>query len=121
MDISYLLGIEQPPELAGGTIPRDWILAAVSAAPGCEEVDKELDKQGLLKAGIQALGGRWDDDCGSKGSTITATALARFAICIEPRLKEMREIWTLIGKKNIHQSTIMNSSQHCMDTILIAK
>lgn len=99
MDISNLLEIEQPPEGEGGTIPRDWILLAISSATGCEEVDTKLDKISLLKAGIEALGGEWDDDCWSEGSTITATGLARFAICIEPRLKEMREIWNLLGKE----------------------
>lgn len=98
-DISELLGIEEPPEIQGGTIPKDWILSAVSAAPGCEDVDVGLGKQELLKAGIKALGGTWDDECASAGSTITATALARFAICLEPRLKEMREIWNLLGKE----------------------
>lgn len=99
MDISNLLEIEQPPEGEGGTIPRDWILLAISSTPGCEEVDTKLDKISLLKAGVEALGGEWDDDCWSGGSTITATGLARFAICIEPRLKEMREIWNLLGKE----------------------
>lgn len=98
-DISEILGIEQPPEIKGGTIGRDWIISAISAAPGCEEVDTGLGKQELLKAGIEALGGQWDDECASKGSTITATALGRFAICIEPRLEEMREIWRLLGKE----------------------
>ena len=105
-DISELLGIEGPSEdiKQGGNIPRGWILSAVSAAPGCEDVDVGLGKQDLLKAGIEALGGTWDDDvCASVGSTITATALARFAICLEPRLKEMREIWTLLGKDGYPQ------------------
>ena len=46
-DISELLGIEGPPEIQGGTIPKDWILSAVSAAPGCEDVDVGLGKQEL--------------------------------------------------------------------------
>ena len=98
-DISEILGIEQPPEIKGGTIGRDWIISAISAAPGCEEVDTGLGKQELLKAGLEALGGRWDDECASEGSTITATALGRFAICLEPRLEEMREIWRLLSKE----------------------
>lgn len=98
-DISRILGIDEPPEITGGTIGKDWIISAVSAAPGCEDVDVGLGKQELLKAGIEALGGTWDDECASEGSTITATALARFAICLEPRLKEMREIWNLLGKE----------------------
>ena len=66
-DISELLGIEEPPEIQGGTIPKDWILSAVSAAPGCEDVDVGLGKQELLKAGIEALSGTWDDECASEG------------------------------------------------------
>ena len=75
------------------------IISAVSAAPGCEDVDTGLGKVELLRAGIEALGGLWDDECASEGGTITATALSRFAICIDPRLNEMREIWALLGKE----------------------
>lgn len=97
-DISEFLEIDGPSEIAGGTIGKDWIISAISAAPGCEDVDVGLGKKELLKAGIEALGGAWDDECASEGSTITAIALARFATCLEPRLKEMREIWVLLGK-----------------------
>ena len=96
--ISELLGIEEPPEIEGETIHSDWVTLAVSTAPGCEDVDTGLAKVSLLKAGIEALGGSWDDTCYSDGSTVTAEGLSRFAICIDPRLKEMREIWALLGK-----------------------
>ena len=98
-DISKLLGIDEPLDIVGGTISRDWIFSAVSAAPGCENIDFQLGKQQLLRAAIETLGGIWDDACGSEGSTITSTALARFAISLEPRLKEMREIWELLGNE----------------------
>ena len=98
-DISDILNIHPPAEIAGGTVGRDWLLSAISAAPGCEEVNRELGKQQLLRCGIEALGGQWDNECASEGSTITATALSRFAICLEPRLKEMREIWDILGKE----------------------
>jgi len=98
-DISELLGIKEPREINGGTISKEWLQSAISNTPGCEEVDIELGKQDLLKAGIEALNGKWDDECTSTGSTITATALGRFAICLEPRLNEMRGIWKLLGKE----------------------
>ena len=44
-DISELLGIENPPEIKGGTIGKDWIISAISVAPGCEDVDTGLGKQ----------------------------------------------------------------------------
>ena len=98
-DISELLGLENPPEQTGGTITKHWIVSAISATPGCEHIDHTvLGKQELLKAGLEAIGGVWDDECASEGSTITASALSRYAICLEPRLKEMREIWRLLGK-----------------------
>ena len=98
-EISELLGIEEPAEIAGGTISKDWLISAISAVPGCEDVDTGLGKVELLRAGIEKLGGLWDDECASEGGTITATALSRFAICIDPRLKEMRRIWALLGKE----------------------
>ena len=97
-DISELLGLENPPDQIGGTITKDWIVSVISAVPQCQNVDIGLTKQEVLKAGIESLGGLWDEDCGSEGSTITALALSRFAICVEPRLEEMREIWQLMGK-----------------------
>jgi len=97
-DISELLGLENPPDQIGGTITKDWIVSVISAVPQCQNVDIGLTKQEVLKAGIESLGGLWDEDCGSEGSTITALALSRFAICLEPRLEEMREIWQLMGK-----------------------
>ena len=97
-DISELLGLENPPEQIGGTITKDWIVSVISVVPECQNVDIGLTKQEVLKAGIESLGGLWDEDCGSEGSTITALALSRFAICLEPRLREMREIWQLMGK-----------------------
>jgi len=98
-DISEILGIEIPRELEGGTIERDWIFSAISAIPACKDIAPGLSKPELMKAGIEALGGIWDDACTSSGSTITSTAFSRLAICLEPRLKEMREIWLLLGKE----------------------
>ncbi len=77
-DISELLGIEEPPEPNWRHYSERLDSFCSFSSPGCEDVDVGLGKQELLKAGIEALGGTWDDECASEGSTITATALARF-------------------------------------------
>lgn len=97
-DISELLNIQEPPEIAGGTIPKDWILSVVSSIPSCKDVNLDLPKQELLKAAVESVGGIWNHECVSDGSTITAAALSRLALGLEPRLEEMREIWKLLGR-----------------------
>ena len=61
--------------------------------------------------------------CIGRDSTITATALSRFAICLEPRLKEMREIWTLIGKDGyprVDQSSFVSVLYaHCFNRVMV--
>jgi hypothetical protein len=97
-DISRILGIDEPRQINGGTVEKEWVVEAVSKSPGCEEVNLKLNKILLLESAVLALGGEWDDTCYSEGSTIRATGLSRFAICLEPRLSEMREISSLLGK-----------------------
>ena len=98
-DISDLLGIEYPKDINGGTVEKEWVFSVISKIQGCENVEETVKKQDLLKLGIEAMGGKWDDSCKSESGTVTAIGLSRLAICIEPRLKEMREIWDILGKK----------------------
>ena len=112
-DISEILNIEEPPEIPGGTIHKDWLIAAISKAPGCEDIDLGLNKQDLLKAGIEVLGGIWDDNCVTDlGGDVNAVGLSRFALLLEPRLNEMRQIWSLLGKKgypNVDQDKFVST------------
>ena len=98
-DISRILGIDEPRQINGGTVEKEWVVEAVSKSPGCEEVNLKLNKIPLLESAVLALGGEWDDTCYSDGSTITAIGLSRYGICLEPRLVEMRGVWSLLGKE----------------------
>ena len=44
IQISKILGIDSPEDVAGGTLTKKWILSAVRQVPGCEEIDSKLTK-----------------------------------------------------------------------------
>ena len=62
-----LLDIDPPRIIAGGTIPKEWIAEAIQNTPGCEDIDvEEFKKPKLMRAGIETLGGEWDEKCTSR-------------------------------------------------------